>query len=285
MTKKDFRNLSIMLSDDCDLSSSRVNRLKSMLNSMLTYCEEDDEYDYDTNIAKKIRGLPREKVKTDEDDFFFTYDEFVKVRERLIANNDLQTAVLWSLGFDSGGRKNELLQVLKTGLADTNKTNIVRGKRAKTFNLVYLDDTKELIKQYLEQRSEDNVESLWYKNSGDTRVEVTKEALYYRILKCNKILSEIRGEECNIFVHTLRHSRAECLLQGQDDRLKNPDGTNRKYTLDEVMVLLHHSDVSTTAGYAKNHDSDIIDGMFGFGSTPTASIEEEHKEEETVKSE
>ena len=30
----------------------------------------------------------------------------------------------------------------------SNKTNIVRGKRGKMFSLIYLDDTKELIKQY-----------------------------------------------------------------------------------------------------------------------------------------
>ena len=77
-------------------------------------------------------------------------------------------------------------------------------------------------------------------------------------------MSEVRGEKCNIFFHTCRHSRIECLLQGEDDRLKNPDGTNRKYTLDEVMVMAHHSDVSTTQSYAKDHSEDTIDDMFGF---------------------
>jgi integrase/recombinase XerD len=267
MTKKDFRNMSIWLSEDCDLSPNRVNRLKSMVNSMLTYCEEEDEYDYDINTAKKVKGLPREKVKTDEDDFFFTFDEFIKVRDKLVSEDDLQTAVFWSLGFDSAGRKNELFQVKKQGLAESNKTNIVRGKRGKMFCLVYLDDTRELIKLYLEQRGNDDIESLWYKGSGDHKSEVTKEALYYRILKCNKILSEIRGEECNIFVHTMRHSRIECLAQGADDRLKNPDGTNQKYPLEKIQIFAHHSDPSTTLSYCKDHSEDTIDEMFGFGTT------------------
>ena len=37
-----------------------------------------------------------------------------------------------------------------------------------------------------------------------------------------------------------------------------------EYTLDEVKVLCHHSDISTTSSYAKNHDMDTINEMFGF---------------------
>lgn len=264
LNKKDFRNISILLSDDFELSSNRVNRMKSAMNSMLTFCEEDDGYDYDINYAKKVAGLPKEKVKTNEDDFFFTYEEFIKVREKLIEIGDLQTATLWSIGFDSAGRKNELYQISKRGLLDGNKTNIVRGKRGKMFSLAYLNDTKEIIRKYLEERGEDNIDSLWINKIGQEKEEIKIGALYTRIIKCSDILSEIRGEETNIFVHTMRHSRVESLLQGTDDRLKNPDGTNRKYTLDEVMVLCHHGDVSVTASYAKDHSEDTIDNMFGF---------------------
>lgn len=264
MNKKDFRNMSLWLSEECGMSANRVNTIKSTINSMLTYCENDDEYDYDTNMAKKIKGLPRERVKTNDDNFFFTYKEFIQVRDILVEKGDLQNAVMWSIAFDSAGRRNEVYQIQKHGLLDGNKTNIVRGKRGKTFPLVYLNDTKELIRQYLEERGEDDIDSLWYKGSGDNKSEVNKDALYTRILKCSDILSKVRGEECNIFFHTCRHSRIECLLQGEDDRLKNPDGTNRKYTLDEVMVMAHHSDVSTTQSYAKDHSEDTIDDMFGF---------------------
>lgn len=264
MTKKDFRNFSLWLTEDCNLSSNRANRLKSVVNSMLTFCEEDDDYEYDTNFAKKVKGIPRQKVKTDEDNFFFTFKEFILVRDKLVEMGDLQNAVMWSLAFDSAGRRNEVYQVKKHGLLEGNKTNVVVGKRGKLFSLVYLNDTKELIRQYLENRGEDNIESLWVTKIGDIKREIEKDTLYNRMLKCSKILSEIRGEETEIFFHTSRHSRVECLIQGQDDRLKNPDGTNRKYTLDEVKVLCHHSDISTTNSYCKNHDEDVIDGMFGF---------------------
>lgn len=264
MSKKDFRNMSIWLSEDCNMSANRVNRLKATVNSMLTYCEEDDEYSYDINYAKKVKGLPRERVKTNDDDFFFTFKEFIAVRDRLVEMGDLQTAVLWSLSYDSAGRRNEIYQVKKTGLLDGNKTNIVKGKRGKTFPLVYLNDTKELIRQYLEERGDDDIESLWINGHGKNKVEVTKDALYNRILKCSKILSEIRGEEVNIFPHSIRHSRLECLSTGQDERLKNPDGTNKVFDLDHVRVVAHHTDVGTTQGYLKNKDEDVINDMFGF---------------------
>ena len=150
LKKKDFRNLSLYFTEECEMSAARTNRLKSSINSLLTFCEDDDDYDYEVNYAKKVRGIPKNRVKDDEDDFFFTYDEFIKVRDILVKQEKWQLAVLWSLGFDSAGRKNELFQVKKEGLLNSNKTNVVVGKRGKKFPLVYLDDTKELIRKYLE---------------------------------------------------------------------------------------------------------------------------------------
>lgn len=264
MTKKDFRNMSLWLSDDCQMSANRVNRLKATVNSMLSFVEDDDSYDYDVNYAKKVKGLPRERVKTNDDDFFFTFKEFIAVRDKLVEMGDLQTAVLWSLSYDSAGRRNELYQVKKIGLLEGNKTNIVRGKRGKMFPLIYLDDTKELIRQYLEERGDDDIESLWVKGSGENKSEIEKDTLYNRIIKCSKILSEIRGEEVNIFPHSIRHSRLECLSTGQDDRLKNPDGTNKVFDIEQCKIVAHHSDISTTSSYLRCKDEEIINNLFGF---------------------
>ena len=247
------------------MSPARTNRLKSAINSLLTFCEEDDDYEYEINMAKKVKGIPRERVKDDEDNFFFTFDEFIKVRDILVEKGRLQDACLWSLGFDSAGRRNELFQVEKHGLLDGNKTNIVVGKRGKKFYLVYLDDTKELIRQYLEERGDDNIASLWIKGSGENKQPITGDALYDRVCSISKILSEVRGEQCNIFPHTMRHSRLECLAQGTDTRLVDENGNPQKYPLEQVQVFAHHSDVSTTQGYLKDHSSELIDEMFGFG--------------------
>ena len=265
MNKKDFRGMSLYFTEECGMSPARTNRLKSSINSLLTFCEEDDDYDYEVNMAKKVKGVPRERVKYDDDDFFFTFEEFIKVRDILIEKGKLQSAVLWSIGFDSAGRRNELLQIEKHGLTTGNKTNVVVGKRGKKFCLVYLNDTKELIKQYLEERGEDNIDSLWYKNLNGEKVPITSDAIYDRICSISKILSEVRGEECNIFPHTMRHSRLECLSQGTDTRLLDENGNPKKFPLEQVQVFAHHSDVSTTQLYLKDHSDDTINEMFGFG--------------------
>lgn len=264
MNKKDFRGMSLYFTEECDMSPARTNRLKSAINSLLTFCEEDDDYDYEVNMSKKVKGIPRERVKDDEDNFFFTFDEFIKVRDILVKQGKLQSAVLWSLSFDSAGRRNELFQVEKHGLTTGNKTNVVVGKRGKKFCLVYLDDTKELIRQYLEERGEDNIDSLWYKMSNGEKVPVNSDALYNRICSISNILSEVRGEECNIFPHSIRHSRLECLAQGTDTRLLDKNGKPKKFPLEQVQVFAHHSSVDTTQGYLKNHDDDTINEMFGF---------------------
>lgn len=264
LNKKDFRGLSLYFTEECNMSPARTNRLKSSVNSMLTFCEEDDDYDYQINYAKKVKGVPRTRVKDDEDDFFFTFDEFIKVRDVLVNQGKLQAAVLWSLGFDSAGRKNELFQVQKHGLLDSNKTNIVVGKRGKKFPLVYLDDTKELIRQYLGERGDDNIDSLWIKGSGSNKYPISDSSvLYDRIVSISKILSEIRGEECQIFTHTMRHSRLECLAQGTDTRLLDENGNPKKFPLEQIQVFAHHSDVSTTQSYLKDHSEDTINQMFG----------------------
>lgn len=265
LKKKDFRGLSLYFTDECNMSAARTNRLKSSINSLLTFCEEDDDYEYEVNYAKKVRGVPKSPVKDNEDDFFFTYEEFIKVRDILVEQNKLQLAVLWSIGFDSAGRKNELFQIQKHGLLDGNKTNIVIGKRGKKFPLVYLDDTKELIRKYLEQRGDDNIDSLWIKGSGDNKEPLSDSSvLYDRICSISKILSEVRGEPCNIFTHTMRHSRLECLSQGTDLRLLDEDGNPRKYPLEQIQVFAHHSSSNTTQGYLKDHSQDTINSMFGF---------------------
>ena len=262
MSKKDFRRLNIWF-DDSGMSPARCNRLHSSINSMLTFCEEDDDYDYEVNYSKKVRGVPNEKVKTNDDDFFFTFDEFIKTRDILVERGRLQDAVLWSLMYDSGARRNEVFQVKKQGLLDGNKTNIVRGKRGKTFPLIYLDDTRELIKRYLEQRGEDNIDSLWIKGSGDNKSEVDSSTLYDRIVSISRILSEVRGEEVNIFPHSCRHSRIECLKRGWDNRLKDMDGNNKVFPLDQIQVFVHHSDISTTQSYTRDTSEETINEMFG----------------------
>ncbi len=266
LAKKDFRRFSIWLGEDLKVSNARSNRLMSSVRSLLTYVEDDDEYvDYDNNVAKKVKGLPKEAVKTDEDDFFLTYEQIMMLREELIKRGKLQHAALLMIFFDSGGRRNEVAQVTKQSLLEGNKTNIVIGKRGKPFPLVFLNDTRELIVEYMKERGEDDINSLWVIGTGENKREASYESLYERVVYMSKVLSEVQGKEVSFFPHSLRHSRAECLLQGNDLRLLDTEGKPKKFTLEEVQLFLHHSDPKTTQGYAKDHSEDTINNMFNFG--------------------
>ena len=261
--KKDFRKLSIWLSDDLKMSNARVNRVMSCCRSMLSYIEDSDEYEYDINQAQKIKGLPKEPVRIDEDSFFMNFDRIIKVKNKLLEMGEIQLALLHMMMFDSGARRNEIAQIKKHNLLNGNKTNIVVGKRGKMFPLVYLDDTKELIRLWLDKRGEDEIESLWIVGNGDKKREASYEIIYDWVLRIREVLSEIEGRQINIFPHSYRHSRCECLLQGEDKRILDKDGIPKKFSLEQVQVYLHHSDPKTTLDYSKDHTDEIIDEMFG----------------------
>lgn len=262
LKKKDFRRFNIWCQDK-DMSNARVNRLMSSIRSMLTYVEDDEEYDYDINFASKVKGLQKEAVKITEDNFFMSYEQIVRIRDELIKRGELKLATLHMILFDSAGRRNEVHQILKSGLLEGNKTNVVIGKRSKKFQLVYLNDTRDLIKQYLDERGEDDIDSLWVIGKGENKKPASYESIYDWVLKISKIFSELEGREINIFCHSYRHSRIESLLEGSDTRLLDKDGKPRVYTLEEVQKFCHHSSSDVTASYAKNHDDDVIDDMFG----------------------
>ena len=263
LSKKDFRKLSLWLSDDCQMSNARTNRIMSACRSMLTYIEDSDEYEYLTNVAKKVKGLPKERVRTDENDFFMTFDQIMRVRQKLIEMGEIQLAVLHMIMFDSGARRNEVAQIKKHNLLNGNKTNSVIGKRGKVFSLVYLDDTKELIRQWLDERGEDDIDCLWVVGKGENKREASYEILYEWTMKIRKVITELEGREINIFPHSYRHSRTECMLQGADTRIIDKNtGLPKKFPLEQVQIFLHHSDPKTTLDYSKDHTEEVIDTMF-----------------------
>ena len=143
LSKKEFRKFSIYLSEECKLSNARHNRIMSSVRSMLNFAEEnDDDYDYLTNVASKVKGLPKESVR---EIFFLSDEQIMRLKDELIRINEFQKATLLMLSYDSCARKNELYQVEKYSFYDKNKnnTNKVIGKRKKVFNLIYFSATKE----------------------------------------------------------------------------------------------------------------------------------------------
>ena len=256
LNKKDFRKFNLWLQGK-GMSSARVNRMMSSARSMLTFCEDDDDYDYEQNVARKVKGLAKEEVR---EIHFLTDDQIVLLREELRKRKDYIKMLLLDLAYDSAGRRNELYQVKKEGLLDRNNTNIVIGKRGKKFPLLYFSRTKESLKLYLDERGEDEFESLWV-SGVKIRKEIGYQTIYEWFVQMADILKELTGEDVPFNAHSLRHTALENLSNGTHYVLKELGAD--KLDLEQLKVYAHHSDVSVTSSYLKDSSNDLLESTFG----------------------
>lgn len=258
LNKKHFRNMSLWMIENLQVSNARANRLMSATRSMLTFAEDDEDYDYNLNYASKVKGLPKESVR---DIQFLTDEQVLKIRNYLKEHEEYQKMLLIDLAYDSAGRRNEIAQVRKEGLLDKNNTNIVVGKRGKKFPLIYFSRTKESLKLWLDQRGEDKFESLWVIGKGENKKEASYETLYDWFVYMANILEKIEGKSTPFNAHSFRHSALENFGNGSHYVLKEIG--KEKLELNELKVYAHHSDVSVTSSYLKNDENNILSQTFG----------------------
>lgn len=261
LKKKHFRNYSLWLSDERDMSNARVNRLLSALRSMLEYAtnEEDYEDEIEVNYAAKVKGLPKEERR---EIHFLSDEQVTKIYNRLIENGQYQKALYLSLSYDSAGRRNEISQVTKDCFLNNDPmTNIVIGKRGKKFRLLFFSRTRECAKLYLKQRGEDNISLLWTKRLNGVTEELSYETLYAWCLDFADILEEIEGTYIPFNPHSFRHSCLENLEKGNHYVCKELE--KAKFELRELQLLANHSDISTTASYLKDNSEEELLTAFG----------------------
>lgn len=259
LNKKHFRNMNLWFIEHNGVSNARANRLMSFTRSMMDFAENDDDYDYDTNFASKVKGLPKEEVR----EICFLTDEQINIlREELMKRKEYQKMLLLDIAYDSAGRRNEIAQVLKEGLLQKSNTNVVIGKRGKKFPLIYFSHTKESLKLWLEQRGEDDIESLWVQIRKDgSKKEAGYDLLYDWFVWMAELLKNLIGEDIPFTPHSFRHSSLENFGNSTHYALKEIG--KEKMDINELKVLAHHSDISTTSSYLKNNEDDLILQAFG----------------------
>ncbi len=252
MSRKDIRNLSLLF-QDMRMSNARINRLMSCLRSALDYFEDSDDIEYENNIGRKVKGLPKAPVR---ETTFLSDDLIYKIKDVLIQENKLLIAVWHMLAYISAARKNELHQVEKDGLTERYYTNKVIGKRGKKFRLYYNQEVQDLIKKYLDFRGKDNIPYLFVhvnKNGDKSRVAYNTYNYWCEII--SRIASNIEGKIIKVYPHSYRHSRLENLSTGE-----NRDGI--KVDINRLKVLANHESVETTQGYLDNHDEEALAEIF-----------------------
>ena len=173
-------------------------------------------------------------------------------------------ATLLALLYESGCRKNEILQVKRDSITDEgNATNQVIGKRGKKFRCLYFSHTKEAFKKYDEQRKKskngDKSDILFITNSG---APATSGALYDWVKGWIKDLKVIDEEDyTGLNVHSFRH----CFIQNCSDGthwICKENGLGA-IPIEKIKVLAHHENVSTTDSYRANDEEKDIEELFG----------------------
>lgn len=260
LTKKDFRKFSLWLIDECKVSNARHNRLMSALRSLLTYCEEDDELEYDNNVARKVKGLKKDPVR---DIIFISDESIMRLKDELIKQEEYCKATLLMLAYDSAGRKNELYQVQKECFYDEERsyTNTVIGKRGKKFPLLYFIETKKCAKLYLDQRGEDDIKDMWI--SGKTnKSSIAYNTIYKWFIEMNDLLEKLEGRKYGFNVHSFRHSALENYSTGEHYMCKAL-GQEDGFLLEDLQLIAHHESSEVTSSYLKDKKDERLQNMFG----------------------
>lgn len=259
LKKKHFRNYMMWLMDK-DMSNARINRLMSALRSMLTYASDEEDYEdeLEINYAQKVKGLQKEKVR---EIVFLTDEEVTYIYDRLIEEGKYQQALLCALMYDSAGRRNECYQVEKDFIAqDPNFTNTVIGKRNKSFRLLYRARTKEAYDLLMNSRNDD-CPYLWITSQNGEITEASYETLYAWVISWRKILTE-KFDYKEFNPHSMRHSSLENYGDGTHYACREYLNGN-PLSIDQLKLLAHHEDVSTTMSYLRDKGDDELLKAFG----------------------
>ena len=256
LSKKDFRNFTLYYTEELGVSSARVNRLMSMVRTMLEFATNEEDYDYEINYASKVKGLPKEAVR---EIVFLSNDTIMKLYNYLMEHEMYRDATLVALAYESTGRKNELCQVLKDSVTDDrNCTNQVTGKRGKVFSLIYFELTKEAAKKYLAQRGDDGIPELFV--NSENRPATTGN-IYEWVVDMRDIVEKLTGERQEFNVHSFRHSGLENYSTGTHEHLIRNNMS--PIPIEKLRLIARHENISTTQRYLAPKDDKELEDLFG----------------------
>jgi len=255
LRKKDFRNYSLYLRE-CGLSTASHNHYISTIRSWCERLEDDEDLNYENNACRKVKGIKIERIRKI---VFLTDDQIARLYHELLRRKLYQIATFLALAYDSTGRRMELMQVTKESFYNParNSTNPVIKKGGKKEPLIYFDRTKEAARLWLEQRGEDDNESLWA-SFGSRKREKGSANSWCEIM--SRILSELEGRKIHFTPHCLRHSAIENLTEGTHYKCEI---RRIPYEIKAVSKLASHSSVDMTEYYKKDQGLKNIEEAFG----------------------
>ena len=151
---------------------------------------------------EKIKITSGDKVR---ESYYLTPQQIWQINytmEKDQKNFDIQDLLLFNLFLDSGARISEIYN-LKLNQLDLEEMvfNGVRHKEGYIEPVIFFQETKELLKKWLKQRKEKNVESefLFITNYNKKVNQMSKEAIRGRVRKIGKIVNID-----NFYPHSIR---------------------------------------------------------------------------------
>ena len=251
LKKREFRKL-IMHFSDLGMSPRRVNRLKSCASTLCTFAENSEDFEEMTdNYVTKVKSV---KISDVREIVFLTDEEVETIYNTLLEEERYKEACLCAILYDSGARLNEIRQLKRDdiveGVAITKRE--VTGKGGKKFRLSINRRTLESYKLYEKSRKDDN-EALFI---NANLVPATEFNIYEWVKSWNEILEEeLEVSKPNMNVHSFRHSTLENLENGSHYIAR---ALGRKFTIQELQLLAHHSSSDVTMSYLRNKDEDKL---------------------------
>lgn len=252
--KRHFEEFKFFMIEQRGASNARVNRLMSAIRRMMGYAEDDDdEYeDYVRNVAIKIKGLELDPVK---DIAFLTEEQIVLLREYLREHEMYKHMFLLDLFYDSGGRISEVFQVENVSTVSKGYIKVI-CKGGKAEYLLIHDRAKESLQLYL-STIEINTH-FWLSKHGE--IIKGESSLREWVNEMYEILKELDPSTPYFTPHSFRHTIIENLSNGTHYLCKK---AGRKFTIEEIALLVHHKNTDMTKSYMKPKDGEIIFGLFG----------------------
>lgn len=215
--------------------SSRNQRL-ACIHAFCKFVQAEEPI-YIDNLQKIIKIPFKKNIQKVIDYLTPEYIKILLEQPNISKKNGFRDLVIMSLLYDTGARIQELIDLkVKDIRIDAPSTVTLHGKGDKYRQVPIMNNTKNLLKEYMEKTKKFPNQHL-FESSKDKNF--TRKGICYIINKYAEMAhKKLVTVPCSISPHVFRHTKAMHLLQS---------GVNLIYIRD----FLGHVDISTTEIYAK----------------------------------
>lgn len=184
-------------------NNKTINNKRTAISSFLDWCEKRDYIKY--NPFRKIESLKITNLDRRRESYFLTQKQIWEINFEMKRNTKLfniQDRLIFNLFLDSAAR---ISAIHSLKLSQLNLTNYcfenVREKEGYLVSIIFFEDTKKILEEWIEERKINGIDSEWLliSNYNKKYNQVSKETIRNRIKKIGKIVGIN-----NFYPHSIR---------------------------------------------------------------------------------